>query len=212
MNDSKTILVAFALAMMPFAHGHASDLQPREFGWMIVDHDKTSVSTMKDLDGLDGLKRKFGEEFLYVREGEDRYVIRDPALMKRAWDAGRPVHEAGAKVGRVARAQAIESLSGWGDDADQVRRARKIEKQSRKIDRAEARGESKQEIEREREELKRATGNRSGDRATVDHAKDYEARQRDADEGLDRAIKNMKREIRDILHEAQSRHTAERVD
>ena len=213
MNDWKMILVAFAFAVVPPSHGYGSDLQPRELGWMIVDHDNTSMSSMRDLDDLEGLKRTFGDEFLFVRDGEDRYVIRDRALVKRAWDAQRPVGEAGRKIGRAARAHAIEALSGWSDQADQVRQARKIEKLSRKIDRAEARGESGPEIEREREQLKRAAGNGSDDRKAVEHdSPRARARERDADVDLDRAIKNMKREVREILREAKSRHVAERVE
>src|SRR6185436_10942439 len=203
MNGSKTILIAFALAVIPSSHGYGSDRQPRELGWMIVDHENTSMSSMEDLDDLDRLKHEFGDEFLFVRDNDDRYVIRDRALLKRAWEAQRPVGEAGAKVGRAARAQAMEALSGWDSDADQVRLARKIEKLSRKIDRAEARGESPQEIQREREQLERIRDQRSDDRPASGHPQAHEkqldARQRDADEDLDRAIKNMKREIRDIL-------------
>ena len=214
MKALKTFLPFLLLALAANAYGHRDGQEVHEFGWMIVDHDSQSMSSMKDLDHLEGLQRKFGDEFIYIRDGEDRYVIRDRALLKRALEAQRPVRESGRRVGRAARAQAIDALSGWDADADQARLARKIEKLSRKIDRAEARGESAEEIQREREELKRVVENKSDDRETSEHAvpKEHEARRRDADQDLDRAIKNLKRELREILREAKSRHLAERVE
>lgn len=214
MKVLKTFLPFLLLTLAANAYGQRDGLEVHEFGWMIVDHDSQSMSSMKDLDHLEGLRRKFGDEFIYIRDGEDRYVIRDRALMKRALEAQRPVREAGGTVGRVARAQAIEALSGWDADADQARLARKIEKLSRKIDRAEARGESAQEIKRERERLERVVENMGDDREASEHAlpKETEARQRDADQDLDRAIKSLKRELREILREAKARHLAERVE
>ena len=214
MKALKTFLPFLLLTLAASAYGHRDAQEVHEFGWMIVDHDSQSMSSMKDLDHLEGLQRKFGDEFIYIRDGEDRYVIRDRALMKRALEAQRPVREAGSRVGRVARTQAIEALSGWGADADQARLARKVEKLSRKIDRAEARGESAEEIKLEREELKRVVENKSDDQDASEHVapKEREARRRDADQDLDRAIKNLKHELREILREAKSRHLAERVE
>ena len=210
MKALKTFLPFLLLTLAANAYGHREGQDVHEFGWMIVDHDFQSVSSMKDLDHLEGLQRKFGDQFIYIRDNDDRYVIRDRVLLKRALEAQRPVREAGGRVGRAARAQAIEALSGWDEDADQVRLARKIEKLSRKIDRAEARGESAEEIQREREELKRVVEDKGDDRKVS--PKENETRQRDADQDLDRAIKNLKRELRDILREAKARHLAERVE
>src|SRR2546426_12094838 len=75
-------------------------------GWAIVSHDNTSMSGLDDLDSVERLESDFGEEFLYIRLGSDRYVIRDRSLIARAQDAAKPMHEAGRVVGKIARARA----------------------------------------------------------------------------------------------------------
>src|SRR5439155_1338436 len=111
----------FALAVLPravipasvsagrYTYGFDND---REYlGWAIVSHGNTSMSGLDDLDSVEKLKSDFGEEFLYIRLGEDRYVIRDRPLIARAKDAAKPVGEAGREVGEIARARAERALN-----------------------------------------------------------------------------------------------------
>jgi hypothetical protein len=83
-------------------------LDPHELAWAIVSRDQTSISSTMDLELVDRLRGDFGDEFLYVREDGDRWVIRDRALMKRALDAQRPVREAkvALKAGKRSRKRA----------------------------------------------------------------------------------------------------------
>src|SRR3989442_8360516 len=108
------------------SHSHGFDNDRESLGWAIVSGNNTSMSDMKDLDSMDMLKSEFGKEFLYIRLGEDRYVIRDPALMRRAQDAVRPMQEAGQEIGEAARAQAEQALAGSQDTREQARPARRL--------------------------------------------------------------------------------------
>ena len=119
-------LVTLSLAAgRPAASGYSYgyDEDPDHFGWAIISDGNTSMSGMDDLDSLDRLKSKFGDEFLYLRVDEARYVVRDRALMKRAKDAARPLQEAGQEVGKAARAQAEDALAGSRDARAQAKLA-----------------------------------------------------------------------------------------
>src|SRR6185503_14215308 len=117
MPHPKMLLASFAslVAVLALAgvsaanheHGYSFGSDDN-LGWAIVSDDNTSMSDMSTLDSMDDLKSEFGDEFLYIRLGKDRYVIRDRALMRRAQEAARPMQEAGREIGEIARAQADE--------------------------------------------------------------------------------------------------------
>ena len=73
------------------------------------------MSDMDDLDSFDNLKEKYGDEFLFLREGDNRYVIRDRGLMERAQRAVKPVNDAGRELGESVTLQAQEALGNSKD-------------------------------------------------------------------------------------------------
>ena len=187
---------------------------PDRLGWAIVSGENTSMSDMKDMGSMDKLKSEFGDEFLFLRLGEDRYVIRDRALMNRAKDAARPLQDAGREVGEAARAQAEEALGGTHGALEQARLARRIAKVSKRIALREDEGESTEDLERELDGLQQQLDNLtddSRDERTTDR-ESRDRRTRDASERLQKAVKHLNQEMRDILREAKSRHLAEPVD
>src|SRR5439155_21072201 len=85
MPRSHVVLVGLAILTSIFLPPAASakdssisfDTDRDGFGWAIVSGENTSMSDMDDLDSFDNLKEKYGDEFLFLREGDNRYVIRD---------------------------------------------------------------------------------------------------------------------------------------
>lgn len=103
-----------------------------DLGWAIVSRDDTSMSDLIDLDRINDLKKDFGEEFLYIRDGRARYVIRDRRLIERARDANESIQKFGREIGIIARAQVREAFRSWGDDDEASDRLSEAE--SRKLE------------------------------------------------------------------------------
>jgi hypothetical protein len=215
------IAVALAAALYPGGaragdYGYGFDDDHDRLGWAIVSGENTSMSDMKDLDSMDDLKSEFGREFLYIRLGKDRYVIRDRALMKRAEDALEPMQEAGREIGEIARAHAERALAGSQGAREQAKLARRIAKLSGKIARRESRGESTEDLEREQERLQRQLDDLTDDDPAEGGARREErwqrAREREASERMHKLARRLNEEMRDILRDAKARRLAEPVD
>jgi hypothetical protein len=216
------ILAVLSVAALPagalagkYAYGFDDNERDR-LGWAIVSGDNTSMSDMSDLDSMGKLKSEFGREFLYIRLGSDRYVVRDRSLMERAKEAMRPMQEAGREIGRVARAHAERALEGSQDARERAKLARRIAKLSAKIAQREARGESAEDLERDRERIQDQLDDRADDsseeRASRREEREQDARDRVASERMEKAARRLNQEMRDILRDAKARHLAERVD
>ena len=108
MASRRNLVAIGFLLLSSVAATPTAALDPHDLAWAIVSRDQTSISSTMDLELVDRLRGDFGDEFLYVREDGDRWVIRDRALMKRALDAQRPVREAkvALKAGKRSRKRA----------------------------------------------------------------------------------------------------------
>src|SRR5678816_3419815 len=77
-------------SVTPFASAHDTPPSPGThfLRWAIVSHGSTSNSDTDLLEGLDRLKRKYGDEFLYIwRDDQGGFVIRDRSMVERAYRA-----------------------------------------------------------------------------------------------------------------------------
>jgi len=102
-----TVMLALA-APAPsgaYSHAHGAD-DESDFGWAIFSGGNSSMSDMHDLDSMDELKERFGDEFLYVRDRDDRYVITDRRLIARTQESTKQIRKYGKEIGELARAQA----------------------------------------------------------------------------------------------------------
>jgi hypothetical protein len=223
MTRSTFILICLGLLAAVAAPSGASagnytygfDTDRGNLGWAIVSDGNVSMSDMTDLDRLEDLKNEFGEEFLYIRLGEDRYAIRDREMIQRAKDAARPMQVAGREIGETARAQAEQALGGSQSAREQAKLSRRIAKLSGRIARRESRGESARDLEREMAQLDRqleALTEDSRDRETVRREKhELHARSREASARLREAGRHLNEEMRDILRDAKARRLAQPV-
>ena len=215
-------LAVLGLAALPagalagkYAYGF-DDKERDRLGWALVSGDNTSMSDMSDLDSMDKLKSEFGDEFLYIRLGGDRYVIRDRSLMTRAHDALRPMQEAGREIGVIARAHAEQAMEGSQDARERAKLARRIAKLSGKIAQRVSRGETTEDLEREQERIQRQLEDLRDDSrdelASRHEEQEQDARDRAASERMGKAARRLNQEMRDILRDAKSRHLTKRVD
>lgn len=121
-------------------YAYGTDNDPEHgFGWAVVSGENTSMSDMDDLDRMGDLKKRFGDEFLYIRDGRARYVIQDRGLMDRASQACESIQDYGKEVGVIASVKALQALSCWVSDNDD-RRAdhldRRLEKATKRLEHA----------------------------------------------------------------------------
>ncbi len=209
MSRTNAAFVAFAilsLAALPSAvlapgasagsYSYGYDDEANRLSWALVSGHNTSTSSTDDMDSLDKLKSEYGDEFLYIRQGVGRYVIRDRALMERAHRATEEVGEAGRAIGESAMLRVKLALGDSREGRERARLARRIARMSRDIARASRNGEDDMG-----EEARDSTESRQDD-----------ARSRDASRHMREATRHLREEIRDILHDAKARHLAKPVE
>jgi hypothetical protein len=207
-----TTTIPRAASAGSFAFGYDN----HELAWALTTDGNTSMSSLEDKDSFNKLKDEYGDDFLYIRDGEDRYVIRDRGLMARAKAAAKPVGEAGREIGAVAGMRVREALGNAHEGRDRARIARRIGRISSKIARLSRDGEDTEDLEREQAELQRQLADLTGearDRGKARQAdSEIEERSERASRRMNDAVRHMRKEMRAILRDAKSRHLAEPVE
>ena len=208
-----TITIPRAASAGSFAYGY-DNREP--LAWALTTDGNTSMSSLEDQDSFNKVKDEYGDDFLYIRDGEDRYVIRDRGLMARAEAAAKPMREAGRDIGAAARLRVQEALGNVHEGRDRARIARRIGRLSAKIARLSRDGEDTEDLEREQAELQRQLADLTEgarDRGKARQAdSEIEERSERASRRMNDAVRHMQKEIRAILRDAKSRHLAEPVE
>lgn len=201
--------VILAIAPPPVAAGHepasrSTQPFPEEggLGWVLVSDGVTSMSDSNDLESLDALRARYGDRFLLLRDGNDRYLIRDKGLVDRAEHATRSIKLYGKEIGLLARYRAGDAFG---------------KKSSRKIAAMAQRGPrdaSEARLEREVEELIRdmerlGAGSRPADAA---RSRELERRSEVVSKQLHEAVRQGQAEMRQILEDAKTRNLVQRAD
>jgi hypothetical protein len=202
--------VILAIAPPPVAARHEpsnrrADLFPdkSDLGWVLVSDGITSVSDGSDLESLKVLQARYGARFLLLRDGDDRYLIRDKELIDRAEHATRSIKLYGKEIGLLARHRAGDAIAS--------------RKGSRKIAAMAQRGprdESEAQLEREVEQLIRDMETLGADSRPIDSARsrELEGRREVVSKQLHEAVRQGQDEMRRILKDAQARNVAKRVE
>jgi len=200
-----------------YPYGFSND-EDEDFGWAVVSDGNTNSTNLSDSDVIGELKDRYDGDFLYVRDGKDQFVIRDPRLVERALTASREINKYGRDIGKFARAQAKLALSRLGANGQRRSLERAEREIEREIERSEREGESTQGLKRAlghiREELK-ALPDEDEEENTGLSANERDDLRRQSDEArkhLHDAVRKMRRDIRDILREAKERGKAEKLD
>lgn len=199
-----------------YSYGTDSD-RDHGLGWAIVTGENTNISDLDDIESIDGLKKRFGDEFLYIRDGHDRYIIEDREMMERAQRASQSVQKYGREVGEAARARAHETLAVSKLAREQAVLARRQATLTRRIADRARRGESTRALEREldaiTDALEESRENMDASEGMTDHERDQlDQRQEAASDRLHRAIRDCRADLREILRDAKAKHLAKRID
>ena len=219
---STTLTALAALMLLPALPSHAFaanynygfDTDAKDpFGWALVRDGHTSSS---DLNGLDEIKDRYGDDFLYIRDGGERWVIRDNRLMKRAEEDMKPIQDAGREIGAAVGAKVGYSMRRSQGTRERARLERRISRLESRIERDSERGEDTKDMEQEMEGLQRQLDQMKEDRWRRHQSDEREA---DLDAATERASRHMRdatrklrQDLRDILREAKNRHLAEPVE
>src|SRR2546429_301353 len=118
MSRNHVVLVALAFLATVLLPARASansnsygfDTDRDRFGWAIVSDGNSTTTDLDDQEAFDRLKEEFDGDFLFLREGDDRYVVRDRGLIERAQRAAAPVNEAGRELGEAVSVLVLEAL------------------------------------------------------------------------------------------------------
>ncbi len=235
MTRAKVLFTAFAalgLALLTtaalsrtaaagkYSYGYENDDSNR-LHWALVEDDHNSSTSLSDLDDLDRLKDSYGRRFLYIRDGEDRYSIKDRGMMERAREAMKPVQEAGREIGKAVGEKVSYSMRRSGASRERSRVERRLARVERRLsrldesDEGEDQDSERQELENERQELRQQLEQMKDDRheqhASEERQADLDAATERASRHMREATRNMDRQLRAILKESISRKLAARI-
>lgn len=186
-----------------------------EFAWAIISDQHQSMSGGIDMD-LEELKDQYGDRFLVVRDGDERYVITDEGLVRRAERSASEIRKYGTEIGEIARTQARLSLSENRQDKSIAKLSKRRKALEKAIEVSERRRESTDDLEQDlfriRVEMQALEGVQRGFALTSDERDDLSRRRDVAKERLQRGVRRIQRDMREILETAKSRGLAERVD
>lgn len=198
-----------------YSYGFSND-EDDDFGWAVVlNGHNTSTNLDGDSDILQELKDRYDDDFLYIRDGKDQYVIRDQRYVERAQATSSEISKYGGEIGKLARAQVKLALSGIG--ASSQRRALENAQRDleREIRRSERDGESTAGLKRALKHIQEELNSLPDDDHETLSASEREDLRRQSDEAqknLQGAVRKMRQEMRDILREAKERGKAEKLD
>lgn len=207
------VLVLGLLPLVALAHSHPGKAHwDDELGWAIIHDDHTRSSSLHDLDEIEDLQTRFGDDLLYIRDGDERYVITNRALIDRAEDASHRIVDPAKAIAKaearlaVRQVQSVKARVKLENAETQLEAA--IERQELRDKEAD---ELRRALERVREELEQieATGERR--HVTSSEQKELERRRDEAHERLEKAVSEMRSEIREILREAKDKDLAKRI-
>ena len=215
--------LGFAFALLLFVtalalahpHSHGKGYRDSELSWAIIDDDHNHSSNLDEMDEIEDLKPRFGDEFLYIRDGKERFVITNRDLIRRAEEASHRIGDHAKEIKTIAKAQAKHAVS----QAQGARARAKLQilegQLEEKIENREIRGEEADELrralERVQEDLEEIEAGREPRPLTRSEEQDLERRREEAQAELQKAIQEMRSEIRDILRDAKEKGLAERV-
>jgi hypothetical protein len=85
------------------------DGDEERFAWVLVkpgdDHTQSGSGQSDDFERARKLGRRFNSDFLYVRQGDERFVIRDPEVLERVEEIMEPQEMLGRQQGLLGRQQ-----------------------------------------------------------------------------------------------------------
>lgn len=215
------VAVAAALPSSAVADDHArrhynsGDDERDNLGWVIVSGGITSVSDMSDLESLEEFRHRFGSRFLYLRDGDDHYVIRDEEMIDRAQRAARSIKIHGKEMGMLARFE-LQGTRGSRKNARKIAAMRQFPAPRGEVGGSSPRDKANERLDREFvelvEQMDALRTNPHQDDAPTATSRDLKRRSDDLSKRLEKAVRDGHEELREILVDAKARDLAKQVD
>lgn len=206
-----TLLASLALPSLSTAGSQTKNFVfDDDFDWAIFSKHE-HVQLLNGYRWVQELKKQYGEEFLYVRDLEEKFVITDKGLIERAERSSAKIADYSTDIGEVAGARARLSLAQMrNDEGDLKEQQRRLEDA---IEEREQKGKSTRGLRAElfRVKAKRQSLDRSS-RITPEERKGLEKRVDKASARLKRGMQKIEDEIREILEDAKERNLAHPVN
>lgn len=198
-----------------YGYDHDGD-RDDDFGWMVVNGENTRMSDMTDMESLDELRDRYGDSFLYFRDGDDRYVVLERELIERADRAGLNLKMYGKELGMLARVRVQGALGSRKLAKKMAALGRRQGELGREIARRSVNGESTERLERQLEELSEdmevlREQMHSGE-ATPSESRELDRKTEELSKRVQKAAREAEEEMRDIFHDAKARRLAKRVN
>jgi hypothetical protein len=210
-------LATLAVAPPALAHhpDHSFGLDD-DFSWAIVSDHGRSISGNLNSDPIGKVTKRYDGEFLYMRDGDERWVITDPDMIDRARRTGEQIRNYNKEISEIANAAAKFAMASMGNEkrrAKLVERRRDLEDE---IDRLKDSGDDTRDLERElfqvKIDLEVLDSMHKNAQLTSEERRDLTERRDRASARLKKGMQKIEADLRKILAEAKERHLAERVD
>jgi chromosome segregation ATPase len=219
---SRAAIAVFALSTLTlapaaFAHknGYAYGMDD-DFAWAFVSGHGKNISGNLNSDNITKLFHRYDGEFLYIRDGEERWVITDPDLVDRGHRAEEQIKNYNKEISEIANAEAKFAMAGMNNDKKLAKldaRRRSLEDQ---IDKLGARGEDTSDLEKELFEVKveaqALSSMHQNAQLSAEERRDLTERRDRASVRLKKGMQKIESDFRKILSDARQEHLAERVE
>ncbi len=210
-------LATLVVAPPAFAHkGGYSYGTDDDFSWAFVSNHGRSISGNLNSDNIGKLKDRYDGEFLYIRDGEERWVITDPDLIDRAHRVEEQIRNYNKEISEIANAEARFAMAGMGNEKKRSKLAERRRDLEDEIDKLKDDGDDTSDLERElfqvKIDLEVLNSMRKSAQLTAEERHDLTERRDRASARLRKGMQKIEADLRKILAEAKERHLAERVE
>jgi hypothetical protein len=210
-------LSTLTLAPAAFAHkgGYAYGTDD-DFSWAFVSDHGRNISGNLNSDNIGKLKDRYDGEFLYIRDGEERWVITDPDMIDRAHRVEEQIKNYNKEISEIANAEAKFAMAGMNNDKKLAKLSQRRRALENEIDKLEERGEDTSDLDRELFEVKveseALTSMHKNAQLTAEERRDLTERRDRASVRLQKGMQKIEGDLRRVLSDAKEQHLAERVD
>lgn len=209
-------LAAWTLAPAAFAHQTNSFGMDENFRWAFVSDHGRNISGNLNHENISALKGRYKQDFLYIRDGDESWVITDPDMIARGHRAEEQIKNYNKEISEIANAEAKFAMAGMINDKKVAKleaRRRSIEDE---IDKLGARGEDTSDLEQELFEVKveaeALSSMHRNAHLTSEERRDLTERRDRAQARLSKGMQKIEADFRTILSDAREQHLAERVE
>jgi hypothetical protein len=211
----RQLLVVPAVSLMLLSAGMApgATLGSEDFGWTIVSGKTQCNMDYSSPQAIRELRHRYGDRFLAIRAGDERYLITDEALVRRGEEITNQIKDYQPDIGDMAQAEAKLSLSEQNHERKKAALKERRKEILAQIEDNERRGRPTEHLEQElfqaTTELQAIRGLEQNTRLSSEERRRLERQRERASARVKVGTDKMDREMRELLDTAKSSEKAE---